>query len=83
MSKSVDVQNGDTVKSVSLYVPQKTGVIFPNILSCRARWESALSLTDEGVVINEKLSKLLQLGVGDTLTINEPDGRPIQVKITG
>lgn len=83
MSKSVDVQNGDTVKSVSLYVPQKPEDISQYIVLQERVGKAPLSLTDEGVVINEKLSKLLQLGVGDTLTINEPDGRPIQVKITG
>ena len=83
MSKSVDVQNGDTVKSVSLYVPQKPEDISRYIVLQERVGKAPLSLTDEGVVINEKLSKLLQLGVGDTLTINEPDGRPIQVKITG
>lgn len=42
-----------------------------------------LSLTDDGVVISEKLSENLNKKIGDTITIESKDGMEAEVKITG
>ncbi|MBC8569722.1 FtsX-like permease family protein [Zongyangia hominis] len=83
LQKSIDAQNGKKVKSVNLYVPESTGNISDYIVLRERIGQKPLTLTDEGVIINEKLGKLLGLGTGDTLTLNHPDGRPMEVKITG
>lgn len=42
-----------------------------------------VKLTDEGVIINEKLAKLIQVDVGDTFTFHDPDNRAFDVLVTG
>lgn len=35
------------------------------------------------MILTEKLAKMLGVGAGDTVTLNDPDGRPIEVTVTG
>ena len=44
--------------------------------------QEAYQLDDSGVIITEKLASLLDVGVGDTVTITEGDRDPVQVKVT-
>lgn len=45
--------------------------------------KTPVPLTDEGVVISEKLSHLLKLGVGDTISLSMDDDMKGEAKITG
>lgn len=81
--RSLDATNGSAIKSINLYVPQDPEQIGDYIHLRERIGHEPLSLTDEGVIINEKLAKLLSLSAGDEITLNNPDGRPITVPITG
>lgn len=82
-SKTLDATHNGVVRSVSLYVPEDPAGL-ADYIKLRERFGGKeLSLTGEGVVITEKLSKLLGAGEGDTITLNNPDGRPIEVRVTG
>lgn len=45
--------------------------------------QKPISLTDDGVVISEKLAKNLDKKVGDEISLEDEDGKRVQVKITG
>lgn len=45
--------------------------------------QKALSLSDDGVIINEKLAENLNKNVGDTITVESIDGMDAEVKISG
>lgn len=45
------------------------------------RAESPLALTDNGVVISERLSKLLDVSAGDTITLKDSAGNPQKMQI--
>ena len=42
-----------------------------------------ISLTDDGVIINEKLAENLGVHIGEHITIEDADGNPHQVKVSG
>ena len=42
-----------------------------------------ISLTDDGVIINEKLAENLGVQIGGQITIEDEDGNPHQVKVSG
>lgn len=81
--KTMDATDGEVVKSVNLYVPEDAET-FKNYIHLQERvGKKELTLQDGGVVITEKLSKQLSAGEGDTITLNNPDGRPVTVTVTG
>lgn len=82
-SKTLDASRGGVVKSVSLYAVEDPAGIGDYIKLRERLGGKELSLTREGVIITEKLSKLLHAGAGDTITLHNPDGRPIEVRVTG
>ena len=81
--RSLDATNGSVIKNINLYVPQEPEQIGDYINLRERIGYQQLSLSDDGVIINEKLAKLLSLSTGDDITLNNPDGRPITVPITG
>ena len=81
--RSLDATNGSVIKNINLYVPQEPEQIGDYINLRERIGHQKLSLNDDGVIINEKLAKLLSLSTGDDITLNNPDGRPITVPITG
>lgn len=83
MQKTMDVTNGKQVKNINLFVPENQEELAPYIALRQRQTQEPLPLDDSGVIINEKLSKLLDLKVGDTITLTETNGRPTQVTITG
>lgn len=82
--KGLDVfdANGKKV-SATAFVPEEPEEI-GNYITLRTREDKQpLTLTDDGAVINEKLSKLLKLKVGDTFKITDADGNSAQAKVSG
>ncbi|MBF1101283.1 MAG: hypothetical protein HXL44_03905 [Solobacterium sp.] len=43
----------------------------------------SISLTDDGVIINEKLAENLRVHIGDKITIEDAEGNPHEVNISG
>lgn len=71
----IDVEAGGTTKSATLFVPQSTvGLEDFIILKDRLSGEH-YELTDDGVIINEKLASMLGLSAGDTITLKDGDTR--------
>lgn len=78
---TMDAEHNGTVKSVNLFVPENTEDFRDTIsLHDRITGEEYL-LGDEEVIISEKLSKLLDLSVGDTINISESDTSSVSVRV--
>lgn len=84
VQEEAEVKTDKTVKEDGVYlaVVQNPNEL-DNIISLHKRSDkSELELTDDGVLINEKLSAELNLKVGDTIGISSDSGTA-EVKITG
>lgn len=79
---AMDVGKEGTEKSAYLFVPRESeGLDQFVVLKDRLTGER-YQLTDEGVVISEKLSKLLGAGVGDEIYLKEGETDRYPVRIT-
>ncbi len=82
-SRSIDVQTSANIQSITLMVPENPDELSHFIDLHERISGDALILSDQGVIINEKLSELLEAGVGDTITLVNPNGRPVPVTVEG
>ncbi len=73
---------GDWQK-INLIVPETTEGLEKFISVHKMGDKKPIELTDEGVIIGEKLSKVLQLKVGDSITIKDGDFKNVEVKVAG
>ncbi|MDZ4992544.1 FtsX-like permease family protein [Clostridium perfringens] len=74
-------KEGMNKQTVSLYVPQNQDELDQFIvLNDRVSGEK-YEVPNDGVVINEKLSKLLGVSVGDTMTFKDENNNPHEVKV--
>lgn len=81
-SKNLDIEDHGEKRAATLFVPSHPEQIADFITFKVRTTQEALELTDEGVIINEKLAKLLNLQVGDVFDI-EDRKKKVQVKVTG
>ncbi|MCI8417725.1 MAG: FtsX-like permease family protein [Lachnospiraceae bacterium] len=80
---SLDVEAGGVIKSGYLVVPEQPGELKDYIhLRNRSRQE-AFPLTDKGVIITEKLAKLLDVKSGDRIWLKEDETRQVEVEVSG
>jgi putative ABC transport system permease protein len=70
-----------SAQDVTIYVPDKPQEIQEYILFNDRRTGEKYQLTDEGVIINEKLAKLYHCKVGDTIALKDKDNQKYQIKI--
>lgn len=77
---SLDVEANNTSKSAYLFVPETTGELDEFVILKNRTTEERYTLDDSGVIITEKLSSLLDLSVGDNLTLL--DGDTIRYTVT-
>ncbi len=80
---TVDAGYGDTFKSAGVIVPENIGqfkayVTFRDRLTHEGR-----NLTDDGVIITEKLASLLGVAAGDTIYIKDSELSRTEVRVTG
>ena len=83
--KAVDVSSDavSTERSAYLIVSADTDLL-GDFFTLRQRTDGApISLTDDGIVITEKLAKLLGVQVGDEIFLKESDTGRYPVKVTG
>lgn len=81
--QNVDVGSDKAEKTATLYVPESISKMEQFInLKVRTTGEK-VPLTDEGVVITEKLSRMLQAGIGEEIYIKDGETRRLKVKVTG
>ncbi|ROR30431.1 putative ABC transport system permease protein [Mobilisporobacter senegalensis] len=77
----IEAESGSESKDVYLTVLENT-VPVDDFYHFRNRvTKEVYSLNDDGVIITEKLSKLLKLDVGDTLILKNGDFDPVEVTI--
>lgn len=80
---SLDVMKDNVTKNAILLVPEDVDTI-PNFISLRERLSSKkLQLTDGGVIITEKLARLLDVKNGDTILIKDSDTTSKEVIVQG
>ena len=70
-------------QDITMIVPQSTKNFDSYIHLATRKGQNKLTLQDNGGIISERLAKLLNVDVGDTITVKEADGTRRKVKITG
>ena len=68
-------------QTVTLYVPQDKNRINDYILLNDRKSNKEYNLSDNGVIISEKLAKLLRASVGDRITLKDDENNPYDVKV--
>ncbi|MGG5316526.1 FtsX-like permease family protein [Enterococcus sp. AZ072] len=68
-------------QEISLHVPEDSKKLSEFISFNDRKSQKTYQLTDQGVIINEKLAELFELKRGDTLAIKATDGKKYKVKI--
>ena len=68
-------------QSVTMYVPKDIDKINNFILLNDRKSDKEYKISDNGVIITEKLAKLLDASVGDTITLNDEENNPYKVKV--
>ena len=81
MQKSCDVHSDTATKNVNLFVPEDAQSMTDFIVLRSPGKKQAISLPDDGAVINEKLAKMLEVKAGDTIEIIESTGAQTEVKV--
>jgi putative ABC transport system permease protein len=81
--KSVDAGSKEDEKSVFLFIPEDTEKLKKFITFRDRTTKKPVNLTDEGVVLTEKLSKMLEVGPGDEIYIKDSDNKRLSVKVSG
>ncbi len=73
--------HNDTKKDITLFVLDNDTAFHNFFLFRDRKTKEQLQLSDQGVIVTEKYATLLQLFVGDTLTLNISDNEKIDVKV--
>ncbi len=81
--KNYDAGYEENWQKINLIVPGDNEKLSEFISIHERNGKESIKLSDEGVIIGEKLSKVLNLGVGDSINIKDSDFRNIRVKVTG
>ncbi len=70
---TIDISRADVTKNLYLFVPEDPQAL-SDYVALRHRGDSeAIALPEEGAVLTEKMARLLDVEVGDTVTLS-PDG---------
>lgn len=79
---TIDAESGTVTKNAYLMIPENPDAL-DNYVSLQDRVTGeSYELTDEGVIITEKLAKLLDVSVGDTVYLKEDETDKVEVTIT-
>ena len=81
--ESADVTAGDETVSAYLFVPEETDRLSQFITLRDRRTKEPVAFGEDSVLITEKLSHLLGVGVGDTISIENESGRSVSFTVTG
>jgi len=84
MVKTVDAEkNGETISSVSMSVLQNPEVVDDYITLRTMDDHTPLELTDDGVIISQKMSNVLKAKAGDSFSVVNSDGSKTELTVTG
>lgn len=75
------MKKGQTTQTVTLDVPKETKNLADFVLFNDRKSGEVYTLTDKGVIINEKLAKMFKLKSGDTFELTDSDNQKYPVKI--
>lgn len=78
----IDVGKGNVEKSSYLVVPEKTKSLDKFIVLRDRITKEPHKLTDDGVIISEKLAILLDVNVGDTIYLKDGDISRVEAEVT-
>ena len=81
--QAVDASANDVFKSALLVGVQKDQDLSEFITLINRKSREKLSLSDEGVIVSEKLCALLGLKTGDYIDLTDADGYKVSAKIAG
>ena len=81
--KAIDIGKNDIEKSINLIVPKDLNRIKDFIILRDRVTGEEVSMDEEGIVLSEKMTKLLKVDIGDTIYIRNEDDDKVDVKITG
>ena len=80
-TKTMDVGSEENVVSSTLFVPERLEDLEEFVVLRDRVSEEKYSLTEENTIITEKLAKLLDVSVGDTIELNFDDVTRYQVTV--
>ncbi len=81
--KAIDVSYGDAKKNVYMMIADNSFDV-PQYINLQNRVsKESITLKDEGCVITEKISKLLNIKVGDEITVSLGDNSTFTTPVTG
>ncbi|MGX7196608.1 FtsX-like permease family protein [Enterococcus olivae] len=75
-------QSGKASQDVTVYVPEDTEKLSEFVLFNDRQTKEVYQLTDDGAIINEKLAKLFELSVGDSLVLKNADNESFEVTVS-
>lgn len=76
-------QTGKASQEVTVYVPENPAELSDFVSFTERKTGEVYALGDNGVIINEKLAKLFQLAIGDTIELKNGDNEIFEVNISG
>ena len=80
---SLDVRAGEITKSAYIFVPEHMEDLSSVVHLQNRRSGETLELSDGGVIVTEKLARLLSLEAGDTITLLRDETDPVEAIVTG
>lgn len=80
---SVDVVGERATKTAYICVPQDAERLAEYVTLRERKGHAPLSLSDDGVLVTEKLAKQLGLSVGDTIRLKDTDNRSATITVSG
>ncbi len=82
-SETGRIQSASGSESISLAVPENSDMLDEYIVLRERKSARPLALTDDGIVLTEKLCEKLGINVGDTVTLENADGKRAQLRVDG
>lgn len=80
--QSVEITNIENTQTIQLIVPENTETLSDYItLKDRKNRDKTYELNEDGVILTEKLAKLLKLKVGDNITLKNVDDISVETKV--
>ena len=77
-------RNKDNQEITTLVIPNHEQNDFSDYIQLKDRTTAqALSLDQDGIILSEKIANLAGVKVGDTLTVQDKDGKDIQLTVSG
>lgn len=74
-------KEGVSKQTATMYVPENIDELSKYILLNDRESGAEYKLSDSGVIINEKLAKILDASVGDTIIVTDSDNNDYEVKV--